>query len=89
MDNPELTEQLMMLRLADVKELKEVLKALQKSKARRGNTRFGSSKFRQKLPALPDLPRDVNHRSEHAVRAPYKIQVRRDLAWIIRITRET
>ena len=68
-DDPELADQLTMLRLADGEELEELLRARQKTKARRGKTLFGSSKFRQKLPVPPEQPRDVNRRSVHAVRA--------------------
>ena len=58
-----------MLRLADVKELEDVLRARQRTKARRGKVLFGSGKFRQKAPVPPDRPREMNRRSVHAVRA--------------------
>ncbi|CAI5705396.1 unnamed protein product [Peronospora effusa] len=69
-DDPELADKLTMLRLADVEELEEVLTACQRTKARRGKMLFGSNKFLQKAPALPDRPRDMNRRSIHAVRTP-------------------
>ena len=69
LDDPELADQLTMLRLADVDELEDVLRARQRTKARRGKVLFGSSKFRQKAPVPPDRPREVNRRSVHAVRA--------------------
>ena len=69
-DDPEWTDQSMMLRLADVEKLRKVLKACQKTKARRGKTLFGSRKFGQKVPAPLDRPRDVSCRSVHAVREP-------------------
>ena len=69
MDDPELADQLTMLRLADVEDLDKLLKASQKTKAWRGKTLFFSIKFRQKVPAPPDRPRDANLRSVHAVRA--------------------
>ncbi|CAI5709105.1 unnamed protein product [Peronospora effusa] len=71
-DDPELADKLTMLRLADVEEWEEVLTACQRTKARRGKMLFGSNKLRQKAPALPDRPRDMNRRSIHAVRAPLK-----------------
>ena len=69
LDDPELADQLTLLRLADVDELEDVLRARQRTKARRGKVLFGSSKFRQKAPIPPDRPREVNRRSIHAVRA--------------------
>lgn len=71
--DPELADQLTMLRLADVEELEEVLRARQRTKARRGKVLFGSSKFLQKIPtAPPDRPREMNRRPIHAVRAIVK-----------------
>ncbi|CAI5721616.1 unnamed protein product [Peronospora farinosa] len=69
-DDLKLAYKLTMLRLADVEELEEVLTACQRTKARRGKMLFGSNKFRQKAPALPERPRDMNRRSIHAVRTP-------------------
>uniref|UniRef100_M4BR80 Uncharacterized protein n=1 Tax=Hyaloperonospora arabidopsidis (strain Emoy2) TaxID=559515 RepID=M4BR80_HYAAE len=70
--DPELAEQLKMLRLADVEELEEVLKARKKTKARRGKTLFVSSKFQQRVPAPSDRPRNVSRCSVHSVRATLK-----------------
>ena len=67
-DDPELADQLTMLRLADVEALKEVLRARQRTKIRRGKTLFGSSKFLQKVPNPPDRPRETNRRSVHVTR---------------------
>ena len=69
MDDPELADQLTMLRLAYVEELEEVLKARLRTKEPRGNTRFGSRKCRQKVLVPPGRRRGINRRSVHAVRA--------------------
>ncbi|CAI5711481.1 unnamed protein product [Peronospora effusa] len=69
---PELADKLTMLHLADVEELEEVLTACQRTKARRGKMLFGSNKLRQKAPALPDRPRNMNRRYIHAARASLK-----------------
>ena len=53
LDDPELADQLTMLRLADVEELEDVLRARQRTKARRGKVLFKTSKFRQKAPVPP------------------------------------
>ena len=50
LNDPELADQLTVLRLADVEELEDVLRARQRTKARRGKMLFGSGKFRQKAP---------------------------------------
>ena len=69
LDDPELADQLAMLSLTDVEDLQEGMRARQRTKLRRGKTQFGSNKYRQKLPAPPNRPRDTNCRSVQAVRA--------------------
>ncbi|CAH0481087.1 unnamed protein product [Peronospora belbahrii] len=67
LDDPDLADQLTVLRLADVEELEDVLRARQWTKARRGKMLFGSGKFRQKALITPDRPRELDRRSVHAV----------------------
>ena len=68
LDDPGLSGQLTMLRMADVEEPEDMLKAHQRKKARRGKIFFGSSEFRQKIPTQPDRTREINRRYVHAVR---------------------
>ncbi|OWY98395.1 LOW QUALITY PROTEIN: hypothetical protein PHMEG_00030855 [Phytophthora megakarya] len=54
--DPELADRLTLLRLADVDELEEVLRARERAKSRQRRSAFGS-KFRQKVPAsAPTAP---------------------------------
>lgn len=68
LDDPDLADQLTMLRLKDVEELEEVLSARKLQKMLRVNMLFGSSKFRQKALVPPDRSKEMNRRSVHAVR---------------------
>ncbi|CAH0480935.1 unnamed protein product [Peronospora belbahrii] len=62
-------DQLTVLLLADVEEREDVLRARQRTNARRGNLLFGRANFARKHRFLPDRPSELNRRSVHAVRA--------------------
>ena len=87
LDEPELADQLTVLRLADVEELEDVLRARQRTKARRAKILFGSSKSRQKAPSPHGRPREINRRSVHAVRMTRKNQALRTPARKTRTTK--
>ncbi|CAI5746607.1 unnamed protein product [Peronospora destructor] len=53
LDNRELADQLLLLRLEDADKLEETLRAYQRGRARQGKATMGSNKFRQKAAAPP------------------------------------
>ena len=60
LDDRELADQLTLLRISDADDLEEVLRARQRAKTRQGRVLFGSNKFRQKAPVLPDRDHNKN-----------------------------
>ena len=60
LDDRELADQLTLLRISDADDLEEVLRARQRAKTRQGRVLFGSNKFRQKAPVLPDRDHTKN-----------------------------
>ena len=66
LDNHDLADQLLLLRLGDVGEMEDVLREYQRGRSRQGKAAMGSSKYRQKGSAIP-IP--VPSKPTRAVRA--------------------